>query len=219
MERTKYIFLIYRDHLSDESTYRRLSEQDAYAAIADVRSRIQKLLVDEQSAFSEKYLTFLQCSLDVESPFAEFYALIKIHKTTIATHPIMSQCGSILHGLGRWVDQQLQPLVRQLQCYIKSSATIKVTLEDLQLPPNRRLRLFTMDARSMYTNIDITHALEVLNPFLCYNSLCYGTSTILNTLEIIMRCCYFRFGDSFFHQEDGTAMGAPPVPSFTMLYF
>jgi hypothetical protein len=123
MERTKYIFLIYRDHLSDESTYRRLSEQDAYAAIAaiaDVRSKIQKLLFDEQSAFSDKDLTlFLQRSLDVESPFAEFYALIKIHKTPIATRPIVSQCGSILHGLGRWFDQQLQPLVRQLPCYIK----------------------------------------------------------------------------------------------------
>jgi hypothetical protein len=63
MDRTKYIFLIYRDHLSDESTCRRLSEQDAYAAIADVRSKIQKLLVDEQSAFSNKDLTFLQRSL------------------------------------------------------------------------------------------------------------------------------------------------------------
>jgi hypothetical protein len=71
----------------------------------------------------------------------------------------------------------------------------------------------------MYTNIDITRALEVLNPFLQYNSHCYGASTILNALEIIMRCWYFRFGDSFFHQEDGTAMGAPPAPSFAMLYY
>jgi hypothetical protein len=34
-----------------------------------------------------------------------------------------------------------------------------------------------------------------------------------------MRCCYFRFGDCFFHQEDGAPMGAPPTPSFAMLYY
>jgi hypothetical protein len=161
-----YFYNIPRPPLPDKSTYRRLSKQDAYAAITDVRSKIQKLLLDEQSAFSDKYLTFLQRSLDVESPFVEFYALIKIHKTPIATRPIVSQCGSILHGLGRWVDQQLQPLVRQLPCYIKSSATLKVTLDNLQLQPNRRLHLFTMEARSMFTKIDIPHALQVLNPFL-----------------------------------------------------
>jgi hypothetical protein len=74
--------------------------------------------------------------------FAEFYALIKIHKTPIATRPSISQSGSLLHGLGRWVDQQLKPLVHHLPCYIKSSATLKKKLETLQLPPNHCYLLF-----------------------------------------------------------------------------
>jgi hypothetical protein len=211
MERVQYIRRILQDHLCDESTYLRVLEQDAFAAIANVRSKIEALLADEQSAFSESDRTFLYRSIEVESPFAEYYALVKIHKDPIATHPILSQ----LHGLGCWVDQQLQPLVRALPCYINSSASLKTKLETLQLQPGQ---LFTMDDRSMYTNIDIsTHALEVLNPYLCYSQHCYRADTIIRALEIIMRSCYFRFGDSYFHQEDGTAMGAPPAPSFAML--
>jgi hypothetical protein len=220
MERLQCIHrILLQDHLCDESTYLRLLEQDAFTAIANVRSKIEALLADEQSAFSESDRTFLYRSIEVESPFAEFYALIKIHKDPIATRPIINQSGSLLHGLGCWVDQQLQPLVRALHCYINSSASLKTKLETLQLQPGQHCKLFTMDARSMYTNIDITHALEVLNPYLRYSQHCYGADTILRALEIIMRSCYFRFGDSYFHQEDGTAMGAPPAPSFAMLYY
>jgi hypothetical protein len=143
----------------DESTYLRLLEQDAFTAIANARTKIEALLADEQSAFSESDRAFLYRSIEVESLFTKFYALIKIHKDLIATRPIISQSGSLLHGLGRWVDQQLQPLVQALPCYINSSASLKTKLETLQLQPGQHCKLFTMDARSMYTNIDITNAL------------------------------------------------------------
>jgi hypothetical protein len=72
----------------------------------------------------------------------------------------------------------------------------------------------------MYTHIDTDHAMAVLTPlFLHASPTCYNARTILLALDIIMRSCYFQFGDSYFHQLDGTAMGAPPAPAYAMLYY
>jgi hypothetical protein len=59
------------NHLCDESTYLRLSEQDAIAAIAaiaNVRSKIEALLAGEQSAFSESDGTFYLALLTLNRP-------------------------------------------------------------------------------------------------------------------------------------------------------
>jgi hypothetical protein len=63
----------------------------------------------------------------------------------------------------------------------------------------------------MYTNIDTTHALEVLKVIL--------PSHILSALELIMRFNIFQFSDLYFRQKNGTAMGTPPACMWATLYF
>jgi hypothetical protein len=155
----------------------------------------------------------------VEEPLSEFYVTVKIHKTPWATQPIFAQSGSLLHGLGRWVDQQLQPICKKLPTYISSSASLKTKLDDLQVPHAARTRLFTMDAVSMYTNTETDHALEVIATYLRSNPECYNADAIIDGLAIVMRHCLFKFGDTYWHQIDRTAMGAPPAPSYATLYY
>ena len=76
-----------------------------------------------------------------------------------------------------------------------------------------------MDATAMYTNIDTDHALQVIALHLRESPDCHNANTTIRALEILMRQCYFRFGDTFFHQTDGTAMGTPPAPSYATLYY
>ncbi len=73
----------------------------------------------------------------------------------------------------------------------------------------------------MYTNIDTDHALEVIATFLRTSPLCADvpSDAIIAGLEIIMRNNIFRFGDTFWHQRQGTAMGTPPAPPYATLYF
>jgi hypothetical protein len=91
-------------------------------------------------------------------------------------------------------------------------------LRTLTLPPNARL--FSMDAVSMYTNIDTGHALTVIAQWL-EDHPCDGvdTAALLHGLRIVMRHNIFRFGDTYWVQMSGTAMGAPPAPHYATLYY
>lgn len=58
---------------------------------------------------------------------------------------------------------------------------------------------FTMDTKSMYTNIDRDHALLVFERFFKTSPLCASSpgKAIVSALKIIMLHNYFKFGDTF----------------------
>ena len=73
---------------------------------------------------------------------------------SLKSRPIVSCPGSLLHGLGVWVDHKLQEVAQKTISYFKNMLELKQQLLNLHLPPNTHL--FTADAVSMYTNI-LTH--------------------------------------------------------------
>ena len=76
------------------------------------------------------------------------------------------------------------------------------------LPPNARL--FTADANSMYTNIDTDHAIEIITAWLKSIDLPDKfpfLEAVLDAMELVMRNNLFNWGDMFFLQLLGTAMG------------
>ncbi len=97
-------------------------------------------------------------------PYGYFYLLMKIHKIPMSTRPVCSDCASIIHPLGKWLDVTLQPIVRTQFAYFKDTFTLKRELNDLRLPSNASL--ITFDAVSMYTNINIDDCIERLSEFL-----------------------------------------------------
>ena len=42
---------------------------------------------------------------------------------------------------------------------------------------------------------------------------------ILEALEILIRHNLFKFGDTYWHQTDGTAMGALSAPAYATIYY
>ena len=61
----------------------------------------------------------------INDPFGYFYLSIKLHKTPISTRPVCSDCASLPHALGQWVDEQLQPIVKGQSTYFKNSFDLK----------------------------------------------------------------------------------------------
>eukprot|EP00956_Cyclotella_meneghiniana_P003689 scaffold4479_cov46-Cyclotella_meneghiniana.AAC.2 len=88
----------------------------------------------------------------------------------------------------------------------------------LELPPNARL--FTADAESMYTNIPTDVAVEVISAYIIVqrgdnNS----TEALISALQLVFKFNFLKFGDTYWQQISGTAMGTPPAPAWAILYY
>ena len=213
VDRTTYVRHAFQDHLSDQDTYQSLSECEAALAIDELTDELYAFVETHSSRLGPTNKKFLLNSMmEVTDPYPHLYLTFKIHKTPLKTRPIVSVSGSLLHALGRWVDDQLQPLVRQLPSFIASSFELKQQF-DILPPLPATSRLFMFDAVSMYTNIDTDHALTTIAAFLRTHDLALGmpTEALIAGLDLIMRWNVFQFGDTFWRQKSGTAMGTPPA--------
>ena len=64
----------------------------------------------------------------------------------------------------------------------------------------------------------INKFLRIDRPDICLNE-DINIDALMNALEIIMRHNIFKFGDTYWLQTSGTAMGTPPAPTYSTLYF
>jgi hypothetical protein len=238
IERDVYIRCALSDHLLDRSTYRQLSETTANGRINAIRRLLENFITEffappysgSDGPLRKSVATFLSRSISsVRDPFGYFYLLAKVHKIPWATRPIVSCSGSLLQGLGRWVDRELQSVCRTLPHALSGSLQLVNFFAILNGMGDERIaqssRLFTCDAVSMYTNIDTAHALCAIEDWFLKSTFgqCASQSTnvpaLLKALRIIMEHNVFRFGDTYWIQHSGTAMGTPPAPAYATLYF
>ena len=222
IEHNEYVRLVNRDHLEDIYAYSRMSEDEANVFVDETRAMVDKWLTRHKAVTSVMERRFVQLSIiNNKHPLPMFYATMKVHKTPLKTRPIVSCSGTLLENLGVWVDRKLQAFLPLFTSYFRSSADLKAEMEDLELPPGSQL--FISDAVSMYTTIPTEHALGKITRFLRRHQKsrneAHPYEAIIEGLGIVMRRCAFVFGDTFWKQESGTAMGTPPAPPYATIYF
>ena len=210
------------DHLLDTSTYELLTEDQANQDTDALRRDIYDWTVRHRSSLPDDTVNFIRDHIDktMEDPLGYFYLLIKLHKLPIAGRPVCSDCGSLPHALGRYVDEELQPIVKNQALYFKNSAELKTDLEALILPANASL--FTYDAVAMYPSINTANCLARLTGYLSKKEISskYGFSskTLLEAIKLVMFNNRMRFGDIIVKQISGIAMGMSPAPTIANLY-
>ena len=117
IESKTYIDHVYNDHLSNTNTYHQLDKTTSDQMLNNTTTKINNFLEEYKNNISEEDLKYLKCSLNITDHFAYFYITTKIHKKPWQTRPIISVCGSLLYGLGKWLDQQLKPICKKLPSY------------------------------------------------------------------------------------------------------
>ena len=167
MEPETYIKRALTNHLLNAMNYKQLTYSEATEAVSTTRGQLKWFLLQYNTLFTQQERRYLISSLQVPNPHSEFYIIAKVHKDLWGTRPIVSTCGSLLEGIGRWTDLYLQPLCKALPCYIRDSSDFVCHLRSLPvLPPTAQL--FTADDIGCYLNINTEHALSVLPQILLH---------------------------------------------------
>jgi hypothetical protein len=149
-------------------------------------------------------------------PFGHFYLTIKINKSPVSTRPVCSDCASLVHPLGKWLNYALQPVVANQPFCFKELFSLKQELDKIVLPPNASIIAF--DAVSMYTNIDIDDSIKKISTFLADIWDKHECKVVKTAMEIVTKNNRMLFGDLIYHQICGVATGMLPAPTIANLY-
>ena len=162
-----------------------------------------------QESLSPAEWAFIHDGLEAyKDKYPKFRMSAKVHKTPWKLRPIVCCAGTTLNCLNRWLDYWFQKLKPVIPTYIKDSQQLLLKLKALKYLPKHAL-LFTADATSMYTNIDTPHALSMISRWLDTVALPEGfpLEAVKDAMKLVMENNIFQWGDLYFLQMLGTAMG------------
>ena len=149
-----------------------------------------------------------------------FYGLPKIHKffdIFPSLRPICSGSDGPTVYLSELIDTFLKPLARKSASYLRDSTDFINKTQSLILPNNPIL--VTMDVEALYPNIDQAEGAsaceEVLNS---RRNMSFPTDLLKRLILLVLQSNCMRFGNQFFQQVKGTAMGTPMAVSFANIF-
>ena len=243
MDRDKYINRIYSEHLNDTTTYQPIEKFTALHTMNELRNKLRLLLLKhptstkpssstpytskkfhlERTYLEEYEKLYLGSALyDKTSRTPVFYGLIKVHKNPWKVRPVVSCSGSLLAYISTWIDHKLQRFKHHIKSYIRDSEDLQSQLEQLYLPPHD-IKIGTSDAVSMYTNIDTAHNITTVREWLTsiqnYLPAAFPIDIIIEAIKIVMENNIFTFGNKYYLQKTGTAMGTPCACILATIYF
>jgi hypothetical protein len=114
--------------------------------------------------------------------------------------------------------KQLLPL---FPSFVKNSTDLLKELKHLYIPNGAKL--FTAYATAMYTNIDTSTGVKAIEDiFHHHNNFIpkdFPKEFFLSTLKLMMDNNIFCFSDTFWIQRQGTTMGTPAAPLYSIITF
>ena len=235
LDRANYIYKGCLEHLGNDTTYQSLSKQRALttqrglqykfrAFISKYRPRKEDEEQVDFTTLSKAEDTFLRRAIKkYPDKLSRFRMTAKVHKNPYKMRPIVCCAGTFMNDWSKWLDYWLQKLKNQIPTYVKDSQQILDEIRHIHIPPNAKL--FTCDAHSMYSNIDTDHAIEVLSWWLrdMYDKNLlpanFPLEAVIDAMTTIMKNNLFEFGDMYFLQLLGTAMGTSAAVMWATLYY
>jgi len=226
--RSKYIKQCLKEHMMNTRNYVQLSSDEVKKELTEQKQLFIAAYQDCKE-FTDQHIQYFERSIanadSNNSRIPTFYGPWKVHKKKDSTRPVVSSCGSFPEIFSIFIDEMLKRLVQDvLKSYIISSDQLVYQLT--KKFPNRLpygAKLFSIDAVGMYINIQTKHAVKVVEKFMRLyanelKDLHLPQTFIKQCLVIIMTRNIFQFGDTYWKQKDGTAMGTSCAVNYAFLY-
>ena len=244
MEMDRYIALGLKHHLNNVTNYKELNKEEAtlinetnylwicerfidnkkgnhdigYNNITDMEKRF---FLRSLCEINNKNKTNISRKDSLQLPY--FYLLPKIHKAGAEkpTRPVVSGVSSIMEPLSIWVDYWLQKVAHLCPAYLVDSWHFLNETKRVHEATNHTL--VTFDATAMYANINTEHAITCIGLWfeLHKRELPKGfpVQLVLDSIERLMSYNVFTFGNRFFIQVNGTAMGTNAGCMYATIYY
>jgi len=151
-----------------------------------------------------------------------FYILPKTHKQIRPPpgRPIVASIGAPTEKISAFIDDILQPFVKNLPSYIKNSNHFLERLAEIPQPLPKDVILVTIDVVSLYTNIPHDEGIKAIEHFLEKRpkGTLPTTGFLTKLIAMILTMNNFTFMNKHFLQKKGTAMGTKMAPSYANLF-
>jgi hypothetical protein len=234
IELDQYINKCLTIHLNATNTYKELIEMDAriineenfrWVCAEFIDNRKSKLEKQDRKFFIESIhgrrdgLRRMHPDINLGLPY--FYAMPKMHKKPTGLRPVVSGVSTIMESLSKWLDVQLQSVVHLCPCYLKDSWHFLNDIKDLN--GLQHCKLVTSDADAFYTNINTDHAIEIIEKWFDLHTEeipeDFPKELVLKGIKRLMENNVFTFGDRYFLQLNGTAMGTNVACMYATIYY
>lgn len=226
MKQDRYIKAILTEHLNNTTVYEKLSHKKAHDIINFTHHEIKNTLIEHQNDLKPNEQLFFERSLHRKYKNPCFYGPPKLHKTFRdnfpKTRPVVAKINSFVEIISKYIDYYLSKLIPQVATYLKDSFTLIEELHDIPKPLPHSCLLLTADAISMYTNIHTDHGITTVEKYIHKHrdklEPDFPTTLLIRLLTIVMKLNTFTFGESFYLQKQGTAMGTTCAVKYATIY-
>ena len=218
MNRADYIEEVERQ-LKNKKYYKHLNEDPSVNIDKDIISTLNNVAKKEHR---EELNDLINANVRVP----QFYVLPKIHKEYDATlpvgypgSPIVSVCNSRTKNISGFVDEILQPRVKNLKSYIKDTADFFRKLQNVPCV-SKEAFLVTLDVTSLYSNIPHSDGIKACEYFLNLNpeGKSISTESVSDLISTVLTKNHFQFNGDNYLQTMGCAMGTKMAPSYASLF-
>ena len=178
MPRPDYIQQMLHGHLLNTDYYQLLSEANINSRISTQTDDLLKLLADHRENFPKLHQDYFDQSIKLldktHKHIPQIYGCPKLHKHDYIdkplNRPILICVATLPQVYFTYIDYWMKKIVQTLlPSYVENADTLIDKLKKhftRKLPPGARI--FSIDAISMYSNIDSVHGLQVINNFFEY---------------------------------------------------
>ena len=142
----------------------------------------------------------------------------KIHKPDNPGRPIVLACSCSTELISSYLDKVMTPIVKSLPSYIKDSNHALEIVRNFNFSGENKI-ICNMDITSLYTVIPNNEGLQALKYVFNQRPIKQPSSETLPCLaELVLTLNCFSFGDNYYKQINGVAMGTNMGPSYAKLF-
>ena len=153
--------------------------------------------------------------LSSEEKTPQFKMLPKVYKEGNPGRPVVSSIDCHTTKISKYIDNQLQPHVKELKSFVKDSTDFIRKINSMEKIPDNSI-LVTMDVRSLYTNISNREGIEAAETTLKRKNI--GTMVTSTFLRLVLTLSNFVFNSQTYLQIKGCAMGTKCASSYANIF-